>query len=230
MKSVAIYARVSTSDQNAESQLMELRSYCQRRGFEVHREYVDQVTGVVNKRRAGQGLEYKRLMADAKQKRFDVVLVWKFDRFARSLQHLIEALHLFEALGIDFISMTQEIDTTTAQGRLLFQMIGSFAEFEREMIVERVKAGVANARRKGVRLGRPRESSPADEEHILKLHRDGLSATRISRLTGRSRAGIWLVIQRRLDEYTKQRALALASPLPGASNEDLKARQGSVVE
>lgn len=196
MKKVAIYARVSTSDQNTESQLMELRSYANRRDFEVYREYVDHVTGVVSKRRAGQGEEYKRLISDAKMKRFDVVLVWKFDRFARSLQSLLEGLKLFEHMGIGFISATQEIDTTSATGMLFFHIVGAFAEFERSMIVDRVRAGIANARRKGVRLGRKRASSSVEEQRILDLHREGKSLTQISEAVDRSRSGVRLVLQR----------------------------------
>jgi DNA invertase Pin-like site-specific DNA recombinase len=196
MKKVAIYARVSTSDQSADSQITSLIDYSQRRNFEVFNQYVDQVTGVVSKRKTGQAPSYQRLMADAKQKRFDVVLVWKFDRFARSLQSLMEALELFRALGIDFISATQDIDTTTPMGRFFFQTVGAFAEFEREMIVERVKAGLDNARRKGVRLGRPKSSPPAEEMRIMELHGEGLSDTEIAKMMGRSRAGVWLVIQR----------------------------------
>jgi DNA invertase Pin-like site-specific DNA recombinase len=198
MKTAAIYARVSTSDQSAESQLMELRSDAHRRGFTVYREYVDQVTGVVSKRRAGQGEQFKNLMNDARRKRFDVLMVWKFDRFARSLQTLIESLQLFEALKIDFISATQNIDTTTAMGRLFFQIVGSFAEFEREMIVERVKAGLANAKSKGVQLGRRRKSSRFQEEQILALHREGLSHQEISVRMYRSVSGVGLVIRRLL--------------------------------
>jgi DNA invertase Pin-like site-specific DNA recombinase len=196
MKKVAIYARVSTSDQSADSQITSLIDYSQRRNFEVFNQYVDQVTGVVSKRKAGQAPSYQRLMADAKQKRFDVVLVWKFDRFARSLQSLMEALELFRALGIDFISATQDIDTTTPMGRFFFQTVGAFAEFEREMIVERVRAGLDNARRKGVRLGRPKSSPPIEELKIMDLHKQGLSDTEIAKMMGRSRAGVWLVIQR----------------------------------
>jgi DNA invertase Pin-like site-specific DNA recombinase len=196
MKKVAIYARVSTSDQSADSQITSLIDYSQRRNFEVFNQYVDQVTGVVSKRKAGQAPAYQRLMADAKQKRFDVVLVWKFDRFARSLQSLMEALELFRALDIDFISATQDIDTTTPMGRFFFQTVGAFAEFEREMIVERVRAGLDNARRKGVRLGRPKSSPPAEETRIMELHGEGKSDTEIAKMMGRSRAGVWLVIQR----------------------------------
>ena len=141
---VAIYARVSTSEQSPELQLRELRDYAGRRGFVVHREYVDQASGDVRRRKWAP--EFDALMVDARRRRFDCVLVWKYDRFARSLGALIAALQEFRDLGVDFISHTQAIDTTTPMGRLFFHVIGFFAEFEREVIVERVRAGLANAR------------------------------------------------------------------------------------
>lgn len=136
---VAIYARVSTGEQSPELQLRELRDYASRRGFVVHREYVDQASGDVRRRQRAP--EFDALMADARRRRFDCVLVWKYDRFARSLGALIAALQEFRDLGVDFISHTQAIDTTTPMGRLFFHVIGSFAEFEREVIVERVRPG-----------------------------------------------------------------------------------------
>jgi DNA invertase Pin-like site-specific DNA recombinase len=119
---VAIYARVSTSDQNPEAQLLALREYATRRGFAVHREYVDRVSGEVTRRRH-RAPEFEALMADARRRRFDCVLVWKYDRFARSLGALIAALAEFNALGINFISHTQNIDTTTPMGRLFFYLV-----------------------------------------------------------------------------------------------------------
>lgn len=150
---VAIYARVLTGEQSAEAQLRELRACTDHRGFQVTREYVDQASGDVRQRRRTP--EFEALMADARRRRFDCVLVWKYDHFARTLGALIAALQEFRDLGVDIISHTQAIDTTTPMGRLFFHVIGSFAEFEREVIVERVKAGLANARAKGKRLGRP---------------------------------------------------------------------------
>ena len=157
---MAIYARVSTGEQNPELQLRDLRDYAERRGFIVHREYVETVTGDVRRRKRAP--EFEAMMADARRGRFDCVLVWKYDRFARSLGALVAALQEFRDLGIDFISHTQAIDTTTPMGRLFFHVIGSFAEFERDVIVERVRAGLANARAKGKRLGRPIEDPAAE--------------------------------------------------------------------
>lgn len=149
---VAIYARVSTADQNPESQLLALRKYAAQRGFTIYKEYVDHVTGSPSKRAARRNpadVAYRKLMEDVGKRVVDCVLVWKYDRFARSLGVLVAALQQFASLGVDFISYTQNIDTTTPMGRLFYHIIGSFAEFEREMIVERVRAGLNNARAKG---------------------------------------------------------------------------------
>jgi DNA invertase Pin-like site-specific DNA recombinase len=184
---VAIYARVSTGEQNPEAQLRELREYAERRGFLVHREYVDQASGDVRRRKRAPAFE--ALMADARRRRFDCVLVWKYDRFARSLGALVAALQEFRDLGVDFISHTQAIDTTTPMGRLFFHVIGSFAEFERDVIVERVRAGLANARAKGKRLGRP-VRDPGAQARVVVLKGEGLSLRRIAARERLSPSGV----------------------------------------
>ena len=189
---VAIYARVSTSDQSPEAQLQELREFAQRRKFRLFSEYVDQVTGLVERR--PHHTEYNRLLADAHRRRFDCVLVWKFDRFARSLRSLIDALQTFDALGIHFISATQQIDTTTPMGRLFFNIVGSFAEFERELIGERTRAGLANARRKGHLPGIKRNL--AVESQVRNLRVTGLGLREIARRVKRSPAGVKLILGR----------------------------------
>jgi DNA invertase Pin-like site-specific DNA recombinase len=191
---VAIYARVSTSDQNPEAQLLALREYAATRGFTVHREYVDRISGDATRRRR-RAPEFDVLMADARRRRFDCVVVWKYDRFARSLGALIAALAEFNVLGIDFISHTQAIDTTTAMGRLFFHVIGSFAEFEREVIVERVRAGLANARAKGKRLGRPVRDPPA-AARIIALKGEGMSLRQIAAREHLSPSGVRKILQR----------------------------------
>jgi DNA invertase Pin-like site-specific DNA recombinase len=150
---VGIYGRVSTSNghQDPELQLRELREYADRRGWKITDEYVDHgVSGSKDSRPA-----LNRLLADAHQRRFDTVLVWKLDRFGRSLKHLINTLGELEARGIAFVSFRDNLDLTTPSGRLMFQIIGAMAEFERALIQERVRAGLRNARSKGKRLGRP---------------------------------------------------------------------------
>jgi DNA invertase Pin-like site-specific DNA recombinase len=150
---MALYARISTSNngQSPEMQLRELREHCERRGWTVVGEYVDVgISGTKEKRP-----ELDRLMSDAHRRRFDAILVWKLDRFGRSLRHLVNTLAELEARGIAFVSLRDNLDLSTPSGRLMFQIIGAMAEFERALIAERVKAGMRNARAKGHRIGRP---------------------------------------------------------------------------
>jgi DNA invertase Pin-like site-specific DNA recombinase len=157
---VALYARVSTINghQNPETQLLALREYCKNRSWDIVEEFVDNgVSGAKESRPA-----LNRLMSDAKRRRFEVVLVWKLDRFGRSLRHLVNSLAEFEALGIAFVSMTDSLDMTTPQGRLMFGIISSMTEFERSLIRERVKAGMRNAKSKGHLPGRKRQQLDLD--------------------------------------------------------------------
>jgi DNA invertase Pin-like site-specific DNA recombinase len=142
-KKVALYTRVSTDDQKTDMQLMDLKEYVQRRGYEVYNLYEDIISGATKERKA-----LDQLMADAKHRKFDIVLVWKFDRFARSLKMLVDSLALFQELGIDFISYKENIDTTTSMGRLIFHINSAYAEFEREIIKDRVIAGIKAKREK----------------------------------------------------------------------------------
>jgi DNA invertase Pin-like site-specific DNA recombinase len=195
---VAIYARVSTADQDPDAQLFALREYAQRRGFLVHHEYIDHVTGNIDHRSASGKLKdkgYRALMDDVRRREVDCVLVWKYDRFARSLDILIAALQEFGSLGVDFISYTQNIDTTTPMGRLFFHVIGSFAEFERELIIERVHAGLAKARAKGIVLGRPAVDKDVGAR-ILALRAEGMSLRKIALREGLSPAGVLKIIRR----------------------------------
>jgi DNA invertase Pin-like site-specific DNA recombinase len=159
-------------------QLRELREYCERRGWTVAGEYVDVgISGSKEKRP-----ELDRLMADAHKRRFDAVIVWKFDRFARSVSHLLRALETFQAQGIAFVSFSEQLDTSTPAGKLVFTVLGAVAELERSLTVERVKAGLRNARAKGRSLGRPRKSVDASE--IAALRAQGRSWRKIARLLG----------------------------------------------
>ncbi len=152
MKRAAIYARVSTNNgQSPEMQLVELRDHCDRRGWQSAGQYVDiGISGAKEKR-----TQLDRLMADAHRRKFDAVVVWKFDRFARSVSHLLRALETFKALGIEFVSLSEQVDTSTPTGKMVFTVLGAVAELERSLIAERVKAGMRNARAKGKRVGRP---------------------------------------------------------------------------
>jgi DNA invertase Pin-like site-specific DNA recombinase len=177
---VALYARVSTSNghQDPEMQLRELREYADRRGWQVAGEYTDH--GVSGSKESRP--ELNRLMTDAHQRQFHAILVWKIDRFGRSLKHLVNALADLGAYGVAFISLRDNLDLSTPSGRLMFQIIGAMAEFERALIQERVKAGLRNAQAKGKRLGRPRRV--VDASRIAALRASGASWRAISRDMG----------------------------------------------
>jgi DNA invertase Pin-like site-specific DNA recombinase len=164
-----IYARCSTAIQNPQMQLREMREFARRRGFQVAGEYVDKGISGTRERRP----ELDRLMADARLRHIDVVIVYRYDRFARSLRHLVTGLDEFRSLGIDFISLHEGVDTSTANGRLIFGIFASIAEFEHSLICDRVRSGIENARRRGVKLGRPRTF--VDRSEISKLRARGLS-------------------------------------------------------
>jgi DNA invertase Pin-like site-specific DNA recombinase len=159
--SAAIYARVSTlnGNQDPSMQTRELKEYCERRGWQVFDCYVD--NGVSGKKDSRPQLN--RMMQDAHERRFDVVVVWRFDRFARSVSHLLRALETFNSLGVQFVSLSEQVDTSTPMGKMVFTVLGAVAELERNLIVERVRAGLRHARAKGKRLGRPKKSVDAVE-------------------------------------------------------------------
>jgi DNA invertase Pin-like site-specific DNA recombinase len=172
---VAIYARVSTTNgQNPEMQLSDLREYASRRGWEVFAEYVDNgVSGAKESRP-----ELNRLMADVHLRCFDVVLCWKVDRFGRSLKHLVNALADLDSYGVAFVSLRDNLDLSTPSGRLMFQIIGAMAEFERSLIQERVRAGLRNAKLRGKTLGRP--PLTLDSARIARLRASGASIREIA--------------------------------------------------
>jgi DNA invertase Pin-like site-specific DNA recombinase len=175
VKTAALYARVSTSEQSCDLQLADLRRYADQR-FAVIREYID--VGISGTQRHRPQLD--ALMKDAHKRHFDAVLVWKFDRFARSVKHLVDSLQEFRALGIDFISFTEGIDTTTPSGELLFYIMGAVAQFERDLIAERVRAGIAHAKATGKRIGRP--PAEIDVEQVCQLRAQNLSLRKIARV------------------------------------------------
>jgi DNA invertase Pin-like site-specific DNA recombinase len=185
----AIYCRVSTNDQNPEMQVAALRDYVERRGWTIAEEFVDQgISGSKDRRPA-----LDRLMADAKRRAFDAVVVFRFDRFARSVSHLARALDEFQALGVDFVSLHEAIDTSTPMGRCMFHVCGAFAELERSIIRERVRAGLQNARRRGRKLGRPR--AQVNARIVAEKAANGLSGRAIARELG-------------VSEFTIRRVLA----------------------
>lgn len=187
---IAIYARVSTSgQQSVDMQLRDLRDLAANRSFEVIREYCDE--GVSGSRESRPALD--ALLRDARRRRFDAVVVWKLDRPGRSLVHLVRLLQDLRSLGVELISFSEGLDFTTTTGKLLYQVISAFAEFERDCIKERVIAGLRNARAKGKRLGRPRVV---------------VNATRIAFLRGQGRSWSEITAKTGISKGTAQRALA----------------------
>jgi len=170
---VALYARVSTTDrdQDPETQLVHLRDYCQAQGWQVHQEYVDRACALDVAHRSA----WRELLDDAARRRFKVVLVFKLDRAFRSVKHMHDTLAAWEALGIAFQSLREQFDTSTALGRLLLNLLASLAEFELELIQERVKAGMDRAARQGKRMGRPVVVDYIDQGLVLRLRGEGKS-------------------------------------------------------
>jgi len=179
-KRVGVYARVSTAEkgQDPETQLRQLREYTQARSWQITAEYVDYASGTTE-----EPSQYKALMEAAKKRKIDVVLVWRYDRFARSMQALVNALKEFHTLGVDFISYQENIDTTTPTGELVFHVMASLAQFESSLISQRVKAGMARAKAQGKHIARP-ALPVALQMQIIELHQQGLSLNKISKHLG----------------------------------------------
>ena len=193
---VAIYCRVSTLDQSTDSQLLDLRRYVKERGWNLFKEYCDNgISGTTNSRPA-----LNELMNDVKKRRFDVVLVWRFDRFARSTKHLILALEEFRNLGIDFISYQENIDTSSPLGSAIFTIISAVAQLERDIIAERVKAGLRRAKENGRHIGRP--VARVDRDEALSLRKQGLSLRGIGEQLGVSH----VTIRRILNGFSSRQA------------------------
>ena len=198
---VALYARISTLNhgQDPEVQLRELRAYCERRGFEIAGEFIDK--GISGSREQRPALD--KLMAVCRKRLVDAVVVYRYDRFARSLRQLVNALEEFNSLDIDFISLHEGVDTSTPNGRLVFGIFASVAEFERHLTRDRICSGLAAAKAKGKRVGRPRVA--VDALRIASLRREGYSWSQITAKTG-------------VTKGTAQRALqACPKPLSQAS-------------
>jgi DNA invertase Pin-like site-specific DNA recombinase len=175
---IALYARVSTKDQSCDLQLRDLRTYCAVRGFDSSHEYVDVGQSGAKDSRP----ELNKLMDDARKRKFDALIVWRFDRFARSTKHLLLALEEFRSLGIQFISYQENMDTSSPLGQALFTIVSAVAQLERDLIRERVSAGIRNARANGKTLGRPK--STVDREQVLELKAQGYSLRQIAAKLG----------------------------------------------
>jgi len=187
-KRVAIYARVSTLEkrQDPETQLRQLRDYVERRDFDLAGEFVDYASGKTENR-----AQYKTMLDLVRKRRIDVVLVWRYDRFARSTQALVNALNEFRSLGVDFISYQENIDTTTPQGELIFSIL---AQFESALISQRVKAGMARAKSQGKRVSRP-PLSDMKQKRIHDLYKNKVSIKQISKQLGISYGSAWNYVQ-----------------------------------
>lgn len=179
---IAIYVRVSTKDQSTALQLSEINQYLDARNWHQRTVYEDIGSGTTNRR-----VQLRKLLDDVSQRKIDIVVCWKLDRLFRSLKDLVTTLQYFSDLGAGFISLKDQIDMTTASGRLLTHLLAAFAEFEAALIRERVRAGLTEAKRKGIKLGRPIIVNP---ESVTILRRDGYSMSQISSRLGISKSAV----------------------------------------
>lgn len=187
---IGIYARVSTTDQTCDNQLLDLRRYAEQRGWTIVGEFVDRgISGTKDSRP-----QLDKLMDAARKRKVDAVLVWRFDRFARSVKHLITALEEFRSLGVDFVSYSENVDTSTPAGKVMFTIMAAMAEFERNLIVDRVKAGLRRAVSQGKKLGRP--AAEMDEIKARALKAEGRSFKEIAAELGTSSATVWRALQK----------------------------------
>jgi DNA invertase Pin-like site-specific DNA recombinase len=171
---IAIYARVSTKDQSCDLQLRDLRAYCAARQLQLVGEFVDVGQSGTKDSRP----QLNELMAEARKRKLDAIVVWRFDRFARSTKHLLLALEEFRSIGVQFISYQENIDTGTPLGQAIFTIVSAVAQLERDLICERVNAGIRNARARGKRLGRPRQYF--DVERAIEMQAAGVSLRKIA--------------------------------------------------
>jgi len=189
MKRAALYCRVSTVDQHPETQLHELRQFASQRGLHVVQEYTDRGVSGTKARRPG----LDQMMEDAGRRRFDVVLVWAFDRMARSVRHFLEILDEFNHLKIEFVSFRENIDTGGPLGRAMVVIVSAIAELERNLIVERVRAGMRRARAEGRQIGRQRLD--VNREQVVRDRQSRMSLTQVAKKHGISRASVCRIVK-----------------------------------
>lgn len=187
-----VYTRVSTTQQDLSPQLCDLRKYCADRGIEIYREYCDY--GVSGSKDQRPGLN--AFMADARKRRFDTAMVWRFDRFARSTRHLVSALEEFQHLGINFISYSENIDTASPLGKAIFVIASAFAELERNITIERIKSGLRRAQAQGVVLGRPPKLDADLLGKIREMRASGASFSVIGRSLGIAKSTVYLAVRK----------------------------------
>lgn len=203
---VAIYTRISTTSdrQNIETQSHALKEYCKRRSWEVVAEYSDEGSG-----RKTNRPQFQQLKKDAFKRHFDIVLVFRFDRFARSTKELLDSLETFQGLGIEFVSYCEQIDTTTPAGKALFSIASIFAEFESNIASERIKAGMLHAKSKGKKIGRPEADKMKKEDEIVSLLQDGMSRNKISERLKVSPSHVQRVKIKRKEDLLQMKLLEL---------------------
>ena len=204
MKRAALYMRVSTVDQHPETQLHDLRTLATQRGFEVVQEYTDRISGAKAKR---PGLD--QLLADARRGRFDVVMLWAFDRMARSVRHLLEVLDELNRLQIEFISFRENIDSGGPLGRALIVIIGAIAELERNLIIERVRAGMRRAKLEGRRIGR--EPLDVDRAAVIRDRGRGMSLTQLAKAYRISRTSVCRILREQRSDAPVPKGVSTAS-------------------
>ena len=189
-KRAAIYCRCSTDQQDLTLQRDDLTDFCRRRGWEVYKVYEDKgISGSKDNRPA-----LDQMVKDARQGKIDVVLVWRFDRFGRSTSHLLNALSEFRALSVDFVSLNEALDTSTPTGKVLFTVIAAVAEFERNIICERVRAGVKKAQAAGAKFGRPKATF--DQQRAVTLYKQGHTVRQVAKEVGASRSVVQRLLSR----------------------------------
>jgi DNA invertase Pin-like site-specific DNA recombinase len=194
---VAAYVRVSGGGQSTKAQEAELKQYIANRGWSLTRIYDDQISGVKSARPA-----LNELLADARKRKFDCVLVWRIDRLGRSVSHLLQVLETFRAVGVEFISLSEAIDTSTPTGMMVFTVLAAVASLERSILVERVKSGLEHAKRRGVRLGRPAIKN-LDAEEVAKIRAERKKGSTLRAIARAHGTSIWSVHQ--LCSTSKQR-------------------------
>jgi DNA invertase Pin-like site-specific DNA recombinase len=196
MKRVALYMRVSTLDQHPETQLYDLHEMAKQRGYEIVEEYTDTICGAKTRR---PGLD--AMMQDARRGRFDVVLVWASDRIARSVKHFLELLDEFNRLNIEFVSFREQIDTAGPLGRAIMVIVGAVAELERNLIIERVRAGMRRAKLEGRHIGR--KALVLDRVAILRDRQNGQSLGQLAKTHLISRTTVHRVLGEQIQAVTK---------------------------
>ena len=210
----AAYVRVSTLEQNTEIQRIAIEQYAKARKWDLVATYEDKSTGTNDKRPA-----LRKLMDAARAREIDVIIVWKIDRFARSLKNLVTSLQELTELGVQFVAIRDQVDLTTSAGRLMTHMIAAFAQFEAEIIKERVLAGIKNARDHGKRLGRP---PVIDTFRVLEMRRHGMSLAVIAKALGVTKGAISKVVSKSVAK------LALNNQLPNSEIIDYDASDQKV--